>query len=83
MRISQILFSQGFGSRRDCAALLHNGSVSVAGQMVDDPDADFDPTGLQFKVNGQTWAYHAQAVVLLHKPAGYECSRKPRHTPVC
>jgi 16S rRNA pseudouridine516 synthase len=81
MRISQILFSQGFGSRRDCAALLRNGSVSLAGRVVDDPDTDVDPTGLQFTVNGQAWAYHAQAVVLLHKPAGYECSRKPRHHP--
>ena len=81
MRISQILFSQGFGSRRDCAALLHNGSVSVEGLAVDDPQAEFDPAGLQFSVDGQAWQYHAQAVVLLHKPAGYECSRKPRHHP--
>jgi 16S rRNA pseudouridine516 synthase len=81
MRISQILFSQGFGSRRECAGLLQHGLVQVAGRPVQDPDEEFEPAGLQFVVDGQPWAFHAQAVVLLNKPANYECSRKPRHHP--
>ena len=81
MRISQILFSQGFGSRRDCAGLLARGAVRVGGQTVEDPLAEFDTEGLTFEVNGQGWPYTEHALVLLHKPAGYECSTKPRHHP--
>jgi 16S rRNA pseudouridine516 synthase len=80
-RIDDILFSQGFGSRRVCAGLIELGLVRVAGQRVDDPAARFDTNGLVLEVDGQPWPYHAQALVLLHKPAGYECSQKPRHHP--
>jgi 16S rRNA pseudouridine516 synthase len=81
MQISQVLFSQGFGSRRDCAGLLQRGLVQVGGQVVDDPQADFEPATLQFTVNGGVWPCRPTALVMLHKPAGYECSRKPRHHP--
>jgi 16S rRNA pseudouridine516 synthase len=81
VRLAQLLFSQGFGTRRDCAALIASGEVAIAGQVVDDPDAEFDTDGLVFSVQGRAWPFHAQALVLLHKPAGYECSQKPRHHP--
>jgi 16S rRNA pseudouridine516 synthase len=81
MRLAQILFSQGFGSRRICLGLIQRGEVAIAGQVVDDPDADIDTAGLVFQVQGKSWPYHAQAVVMMHKPAGYECSQKPRHHP--
>jgi 16S rRNA pseudouridine516 synthase len=81
MRLTQILFSQGFGNRRVCLGLVQRGDVAVAGQVVDDPDADIDTTDLTFHVQGKPWPYRAQAVVLMHKPAGYECSQKPRHHP--
>ncbi|MDO9073495.1 MAG: pseudouridine synthase [Rubrivivax sp.] len=81
MRIAQILFSQGFGNRRVCAGLLQLGLVRVGGRVVEDPHEDFDPVGLEFEVDGRAWTYHAQALLMLHKPAGYECSQKPRHHP--
>ncbi len=81
MRIAQILFSQGFGNRRVCAGLLELGLVRVGGRVVDDPHEEFEPAGLVFEVEGRAWAYHARALLMLHKPAGYECSRKPRHHP--
>lgn len=81
MRIAQILFSQGFGSRRDCAGLLARGEVAVDGHVVDDPDAAFDTVGLIFSVAGVAWPFHAKALLMLHKPAGHECSRQPRHHP--
>jgi 16S rRNA pseudouridine516 synthase len=55
--------------------------VAVAGAVVDDPLADFDTTGFSFDVDGTPWPYCAKALVLLHKPAGYECSQKPKHHP--
>lgn len=81
MRIDDILFKQGFGSRRECAALVHSGQVQVAGQRVDDPASDFDTAGLHVEVSGVRWPFRPQALVLLHKPAGFECSRDPRDHP--
>jgi 16S rRNA pseudouridine516 synthase len=81
MRIAQILFSQGFGSRRECAALLALGEVAVAGRTIEDPHEDLPTEALVLQVQGRAWPFHQQALVLLHKPAGYECSEKPRHHP--
>ncbi len=81
LRIGQILFSQGFGTRRDCQGLVLRGDVAVAGRIVDDPDEAFDTAGLVFSVQGRSWPFHDKALVVLHKPAGYECSAKPRHHP--
>ncbi len=81
MRLAQILFSQGFGTRRECAGLAHAGLVEVGGAVVDDPEAEFDTAGLTFRVRGVAWPWQERALVLLHKPAGTECSQKPRHHP--
>ncbi len=81
MRMAQVLFTQGFGSRRLCAGLVDAGLVRVGGRVVDDPDEDFATAGLVFEVEGQVWPYHDKALILLHKPTGYECSQKPRHHP--
>lgn len=77
LSLAQILFSQGFGTRRDCEGLVLNGLVSVAGQVQDDPDAELPTDQLVFEVEGKPWAYHERALLMLHKPAGYECSLKP------
>ena len=83
MKLSDILFSQGFGSRRECAALIASGAVQVGGQTLLDGTLQVPEPGLVFHVNGQPWPYHAKALVLLHKPAGYECSRQPsKHSSV-
>ena len=81
MRLAQILFSQGFGTRRECAGLIHAGQVSVDGATIDDSEVDLPVEGLVFNVAGRAWPYHERALVMLHKPAGYECSQKPRHHP--
>ncbi|HJV72463.1 16S rRNA pseudouridine(516) synthase [Ideonella sp.] len=81
MKLSQILFSQGFGTRRACAGLIDAGLVRIGGQVMDDPAADVPTEGLVFEVEGQAWPFHEKALVMLHKPAGYECSQKPRHHP--
>jgi 16S rRNA pseudouridine516 synthase len=81
MQLSQILFSQGFGSRRLCAGLIAAGHVSVNGRVCDQPDEAFDTEDLVFEVDGRRWPYRAKALILLHKPTGFECSQKPRHHP--
>ncbi len=81
MQLQDLLFSQGFGTRRVCAGLIQQGFVTVAGQPCDDASADFEPEGLAFTVQGVPWTYQARAYVLLHKPAGTECSQKPSAWP--
>ena len=49
--------------------------------VCDDAQQDVEPQGLLFSVRGVTWPYHAKALVLMHKPAGHECSQKPKHHP--
>ena len=81
MKLSQLLFCQGFGARRECEGLVWGGHVSIAGVVCDDARQDVEPQGLLFSVRGVAWPYHAKALVLMHKPAGHECSQKPKHHP--
>ena len=80
-RLEDILFSQGFGTRRVCAGLIQQGHVTVNGQNVDDAGALFETDGLKFTVQGVEWPFQAQAYLMLHKPAGTECSQKPSAWP--
>ena len=88
MQLQEILYSQGFGTRRVCAGLIQQGLVQVyANDTLDNPTvckeaaAEFDATGLRFKVQGSDWPYFEKAYVLLNKPAGTECSQKPSTYP--
>ncbi len=64
-----------------CAGLVAGGHVAVAGQVCTDPAQPFDTAGLAIVVDGLAWPVRERALVLLHKPAGYECSQKPKHHP--
>lgn len=57
------------------------GGVLINGVVHDDPDEDLPTEGLVLTVDGQAWPYREKALIALHKPAGYECSMKPRHHP--
>ena len=81
MQLQDILFSQGFGTRRVCSGLIQQGFVAVADAPCVDPAMEFIAEGLHFKVQGVAWEYHAKAYLMLHKPAGYECSQKPSTYP--
>ena len=88
MQLQDILYSQGFGTRRVCAGLVQHGWVETARL---DPLAPFIPcteatldldiADLRLRVQGVEWPYHAKAYVMLHKPAGTECSQKPSTYP--
>ena len=77
MNLQDILFSQGFGTRRVCAGLIQQGHVAVAGRICQDTFEVFDTLGLVFVVQGKSWPFQERAYLMLHKPAGYECSQKP------
>lgn len=81
--LQDILFSQGFGTRRVCAGLVQQGWVQVGEgrEACQDPSQKFDQHGFVFWVQGARWTYHERAYLLLNKPAGYECSQKPSTYP--
>jgi 16S rRNA pseudouridine516 synthase len=89
MQLQEILYTQGLGTRRVCAGLIQQGHVQVyargdagAGpQTCTDPAEEFEEEGLRLRVQGVDWDYHAQAYLMLHKPAGIECSQKPSAWP--
>jgi len=88
MQLQDILYSQGFGTRRVCAGLIQQGLVQV--HTPDDPAglvtvvqaaAEFDAAGLRFRVQGVDWRYADKAYIVLHKPTATECSQKPSTYP--
>jgi 16S rRNA pseudouridine516 synthase len=79
MSLAQVLFSQGFGTRRECEGLIASGQVSIEGRRCDESSEAFDTTGLNFSVRGVAWPFREHALIVLNKPAGFECSQKPRH----
>lgn len=83
MQLQEILYSQGFGTRRVCMGLIQQGHVKVGpmGVVCTDPYAEWEATALRFEVMGESWQYQAHAYLMLHKPAGYECSQKPSSWP--
>lgn len=81
MRLEDVLFTQGFGTRHECRGLISLGRVTFDGCQVDDPDESVDAVGKCFTVDGEEWLYREKALIVLNKPAGYECSQKPLHHP--
>jgi len=81
MQLERILQRHGFGTRRECRALIVEERVAVAGTLCTEPVAEIATGGLVFSVDGVSWPFMEFATLMLHKPAGYECSRKPMHHP--
>jgi len=79
MSLQDVLFSQGFGTRRICSGLVQQGHVTVGpqGRLCTDPSTMWETDGLVFTVQGQPWQFQRRAYLMLHKPAGFECSHKP------
>jgi 16S rRNA pseudouridine516 synthase len=90
MRLDDLLFSQGFGTRRVCAGLIQQGFVKgfegsympegIAGPARDATEI-IATEGMTFSVQGKPWEYHKHAYLMLHKPAGFECSHRASHWP--
>jgi 16S rRNA pseudouridine516 synthase len=88
MQLQDILYTQGFGTRRVCAGLVQQGLVQVyEPKAAELPVActlattEFVAEGLRVRVQGMDWPYHEKAYVMLHKPLATECSQKPSTYP--
>jgi 16S rRNA pseudouridine516 synthase len=77
--IVKLLQSQGFGTRRDCEILVADQAITWNGESIEYIDDAFEPLlGTPFTVRGEAHLYRPKAYILLNKPAGYECSQKPK-----
>lgn len=81
LTLEKILQSQGFGTRRECRELIDDGEITINGEVVDNPNAKFETDGLNFTVCDEPFEFRAKVYIAVHKPAGFECSRKPSHHP--
>ena len=88
MQLQEILYTQGFGTRRVCAGLIQQGHVQIISSetpaVVTDSAMEIEASDLKnlhFRVQGVDWEYHEKAYIILHKPAGTECSQKPSTYP--
>lgn len=81
LSLDKILQSQGFGSRKGCRDLIEDGEVSIAGVVITKWKTEYEPQGLVFQIFDETWEYREKVYLVLNKPSGYECSRKPTHHP--
>ncbi len=88
MKLEQLLFSQGFGTRKGCRLLIARGDVRIHGEVCLEPDYDCDVAlaidsgkAFEFCVEGVPWEFHARAYLMLHKPSGVECSQKAKSHP--
>jgi 16S rRNA pseudouridine516 synthase len=88
MQLQDILYSQGFGTRRVCAGMVQQGLVQVYPSpeallpvVCTEVSSEFAAAGLRFRVQGVDWHYHENAYLMLHKPLATECSQKPSTYP--
>ena len=88
MQLQEILYSQGFGTRRICAGMIQQGLVQVYPSkntlvplVCTDSAAEYAAEGLRIQVQGADWSYHEKAYLMLHKPVATECSQKPSTYP--
>ncbi|MBK6387881.1 MAG: pseudouridine synthase [Rhodoferax sp.] len=88
MQLQDILYSQGFGTRRVCAGLIQQGFVQIYDRnmppaLVECAQAAMEVVaeGLRFRVQGTDWPYQEKAYLMLNKPTATECSQKPSTYP--
>ncbi|WP_426175890.1 pseudouridine synthase [Massilia sp. TWR1-2-2] len=81
LSLDRMLQSQGFGTRKYCRALIEDGEVSVNGAPHTHYKTTFDTNDAVLTVFGEEWTYREHVYIALHKPANFECSRKPSHHP--
>jgi 23S rRNA pseudouridine2605 synthase len=78
MRLNRFLAAAGVGSRRHCDELIAAGRVTINGKTCTDFSAQPDARD-HVKVNGKLVHVATPLTIMLHKPAGFVCTRKDPH----
>jgi pimeloyl-ACP methyl ester carboxylesterase len=88
LTLAQLLFTQGFGSRRECGGLIAAGAVAIGGRVLDDPHEELDVAeGLVFSARGEAWSYRERALLVMTSRPTTSARRRraitPASTPCC
>jgi hypothetical protein len=78
MRLEDILFSQGFGTRRVCAGLVQQGYVSVHGEIQVDPGVFFDPKISSSKCRAQSGLTLTALTLCCTNPQAQNAHKSPQ-----
>jgi len=77
MRINRFLAAAGLGSRRACEDLVRSGRVLINNAVVTDLATKVEPTDI-VRVGRKVVRPQPHVYILLNKPVGYVCSRRPQ-----
>lgn len=69
-RLDKFLASQNFGSRKEVAALIKQGVVTVNGEVAHDSAQKLDPQRDEVAVLGKQVSYQKYLYIMMNKPAG-------------
>lgn len=69
-RLDKFLASQNFGSRKEVAALVRQGAVTVNGEVAHDSAQKLDPERDEVTVLGKKVGYQKHLYIMMNKPAG-------------
>lgn len=81
LSLDRILQAQGFGTRKYCRGLIEGGEVRIGGEPHTNYKSTFEMDGLVLNIFDEEWVVREHVYIALHKPANFECSRKPSHHP--
>jgi 16S rRNA pseudouridine516 synthase len=81
LSLDRILQSQGYGTRKYCRSLIEDGEITINGVVHDNYKETLETDGLVFRLFDEDVVYREHVYIALHKPANFECSRKPSHHP--
>jgi 23S rRNA pseudouridine2605 synthase len=78
MRLNRFLAAAGLGSRRQCDELIAAGRVTVNGRACTNLGTQVEPSD-HVKVGSRLVRPAESLTILLHKPAGFVCTRRDPH----
>ena len=80
LRVDQLLSRFGYCSRREAAAWVADGRVTLDGVPLERSDQRVSPESV--RIDGEPVEFPGGLLVMLHKPAGYACSHDPAEAPL-
>ena len=78
LTLDRLLASIGFGSRKECRALVRMGMVELDGEVLEDPFVEFKERPEFITVNGEEVPTIEKLYIMMDKPLDVECSHNAR-----
>lgn len=78
LTLDRLLASLGFGSRKECRALVRMGVVELNGTVQEDPFVEFKERPESITVNGEEIPTIEKLYIMMDKPLDVECSHNAR-----